>query len=283
MKVMKSISAGVAIALVAGMTLAVPAAQAQPDDRSRRQGVVAITGSRTFLGVGVVEVNADRVKALNLKEERGVEITRVEENSPAAKAGLKTQDVVLEYAGSRVEGAEQFVRLVRETPPGREVKLQINRGGQIQTVAATVETRKMKTIELGDMHIAVPNMSLPEIRIPEMIRGMELRSSMLGVEAESLNPQLAEFFGVKEGVLIRSVSKGSAAEKAGIKAGDVVTKVEDRKVNTPSEVTRALRTSEKKPVAVSITREKREMTVNVTIEDAADGRPRGRSVRSQEF
>jgi serine protease Do len=193
MKVMKSISAGVAIALVAGMTLAVPAAQAQPDDRSRREGVVAITGSRTFLGVGVVEVNADRVKALNLKEERGVEITRVEENSPAAKAGLKTQDVVLEYAGSRVEGAEQFVRLVRETPPGREVKLQINRGGQIQTVAATVETRKMKTIELGDMHIAVPNMSLPEIRIPEMIRGMELRSSMLGVEAESLNPQLAEF------------------------------------------------------------------------------------------
>jgi serine protease Do len=282
MKVMKTISAGAATALVAGMTL-MPTAQAQPDDRSRREAVVAVAGSRTFLGVGVVEVNADRVKALNLKEERGVEITRVEENSPAAKAGLKTQDVVLEYAGTRVEGAEQFVRLVRETPAGREVKLQISRGGQIQTVPATVETRKMKTIELGDMHIAVPNMSIPEIRIPEMIGAMNIRSSMLGVEAESLNPQLAEFFGVKEGVLIRSVSKGSAAEKAGIKAGDVVTKVEDRRVNTPSEVTRALRASEKKPVAVSITREKREMTVNVTIEDAADGRPRGRSVRSQEF
>jgi len=279
MKFMNCVSAVATIVLAAGMTFVTPAAQAQPDDRPKP--MVAIGGSRSFLGVGVVEVNAERVKALNLKEERGVEVTRVEENSPAARAGLKVQDVVLEFAGNRVEGAEQFVRLVRETPAGREVKLQISRGGQVQTVAATIETRKVKAIELGDMHIAVPN--IPEIRIPELTGMINLRSSMLGVEAESLNPQLAEFFGVKEGVLIRSVSKGSAAEKAGMKAGDVVTKVEDRKVTTPSEITRALRTAEKKPVAVSITREKKDMTLSVTVEDAADGRPRGRSVRSQQF
>jgi len=73
---------------------------------------------RSFLGVGVTEVNTGRAKALNLKEERGVEISRVQDNSPAEKAGLKVGDVVLEYNGQRVEGIEQFVRLVRETPAG---------------------------------------------------------------------------------------------------------------------------------------------------------------------
>lgn len=278
MKLFNSVAAVATIALAAGMTFFAPMAQAQPDDRPR--SVVAIAGSRSFLGVGVVEVNAERVKALNLKEERGVEITRVEENSPAAKAGLKVQDVVLEYNGNRVEGAEQFVRLVRETPTGREVKLQISRNGQVQTLPATIETRKMKAIELGDMNVVVPNM--PEIRIPELTGMMNTRSSMLGVEAESLNPQLAEFFGVKEGVLIRSVNKGSAAEKAGMKAGDVVTKIEDRKVTTPAEITRALRSIDKKPVAVSVTREKRDMTVNVTVEEPERG-TRSRTVRSQQF
>src|SRR5512139_2437444 len=70
---------------------------------------ITTSSSRSYLGVGVAEINADRAKALKLKEERGVEITRVEDDSPAAKAGLKVGDVVLEYNGQRLEGTEQFV------------------------------------------------------------------------------------------------------------------------------------------------------------------------------
>ena len=77
----------------------------------------------TYLGVNLAEIDANRAKELKLKEDYGVEITRVEENSPAEKAGVKAGDVVLEYNGQRVEGMEQFGRMVRETPPGREVKL----------------------------------------------------------------------------------------------------------------------------------------------------------------
>ena len=77
----------------------------------------------TYLGVNLCEVPSDRARELKLKEAYGVEITRVEEGSPAEKAGLKSGDVVLEYNGQRVEGMEQFGRLVRETPPAREVKL----------------------------------------------------------------------------------------------------------------------------------------------------------------
>src|SRR4051794_740069 len=78
--------------------------------------VVIARTSGSFLGVGVAELTPERTKTLNLRDEYGVEITRVEDDSPASKAGLKTGDVVLEYNGQRVEGLEQFMRLVRETP-----------------------------------------------------------------------------------------------------------------------------------------------------------------------
>src|SRR5579871_2928968 len=102
-------------------------------------------GGQTYLGVNIAEVNADRARELKLKEPYGVEITRVEEASPADKAGLKSGDVVLEYNGQRVEGMEQFGRMVRETPAGREVKLLISRNGATQSITATVQTRKLKT------------------------------------------------------------------------------------------------------------------------------------------
>src|SRR5579864_4276068 len=79
-------------------------------------------GGGSYLGVNLAEIDSARAKELKLKEPSGVEITRVEEASPAEKAGLKPNDVVLEYNGQRVEGMEQFGRLVRETPGGREVK-----------------------------------------------------------------------------------------------------------------------------------------------------------------
>lgn len=275
---------------LAMMLAVLPAAQAQntPESQAKREVLMSLAGSRSFLGVGVAEITTERSKALKLKEERGVEITRVEDESPAAKAGLKKEDVVLEYNGQRVEGTEQFVRYVRETPPGREVKLQVVRGGQSLVVTATLASRKMRMVEAGDMQFTIPHMEAPEVRIaplPPLPRANFAWSyPVLGVEAESLSSQLAEFFGVKEGVLVRSVNKGSAAEKAGIKAGDVITKVDEQAVRSPSEVTRALRDREKTSHSVALTREKREMTVTVTVEDNQERmRPRGRMVRSPEF
>src|ERR1035441_3030853 len=82
---------------------------------------------------------------------------------------------------------------------------------------------------------------MPNIEIPRF--QMSLQNPMLGIVGESLEreDQFAEFFGVQEGVLVRSVKKGSAAEKAGIKAGDVITKVDDSKVTSNAEITRVLR------------------------------------------
>jgi serine protease Do len=241
--------------------------------------------SRSFLGVGVTEVDTERSRQLKLKEEYGVEVTKVEEGSPAEKAGLKPADVVLEYNGLRVEGTEQFVRLVRETPPGRAVRLLVSRNGSAQTLTATLGTRKMKGLE--SFKLEVPQW---EAYVPDVPQAkMSWKSSMLGVEAEALESQLAAYFGVKEGVLVRSVYKGTAAEKAGLKAGDVLLKVDESKVTTPREVTSAVRSArskDKKTVAVMVMRERKEVSLNVTFEDESSEKtltPKGRSVSNQQM
>jgi serine protease Do len=232
----------------------------------------------SYMGVNLADIDSDRARALKLRDVHGVEITRIEDNSPAAKAGLKTGDVVLEYNGQRVEGMEQFGRFVRETPAGREVKLIISRDGNAQTVPVTLAARKNAMQQVfsgtwpGNMHEFQFNM--PEINIDLPNVYTMSRTSMLGVEAESLNPQLAEFFGVKEGVLVRSVLKDSAAEKAGIKAGDVITRVDQEKVTSTSELSGAFRSARSKTTfPVQIVREHREMTLNVTVDRAKSDYP----------
>src|ERR1700722_9045004 len=116
----------------------------------------------TYLGVALAEIDANRAKELKLKETYGSEITRVEEGSPAEKAGVKAGDVVLEYNGQRVEGMEQFGRMVRETPAGREVKLTISRDGALETLTATLASRKGRALS-ESFHI-----DMPEIRIPDI-------------------------------------------------------------------------------------------------------------------
>ena len=236
----------------------------------------------SYLGVNLAEIDGARARELRLKETTGVEITRVEEGSPAEKAGLKPNDVVLEYNGQRVEGMEQFGRLVRETPGGREVKLVISRNGATQTVTATVAARKVRAFG-GNIKDFLPEM--PEIRMPDMPQVFSVwRSPVLGVEADALGPQLAAFFGVKEGVLVRSVLKDSAAEKAGIKAGDVITKVDGAVVTTPNELSNAAHSASSKRIfALELMREHRVMSVNVAVDDGRSerGAPRAPVVRNE--
>ena len=214
------------------------------------------------------------LKALNLREERGVEVTRVEDDSPAAKGGIKTGDVVLEYNGDRVEGVEQFMRMVRETPPGREVKLSIARNGSQQQLTMKTGSRKTwMTTRYGDAaSLEFPRVEIPEINMPDIPRAfMSWRSSIVGIEAESLDSQLAEYFGVKEGVLVRSVVPGSSAEKAGLRAGDVIVKIDYSRVTNPREISASIRSSRsKKTVTVQLVRDKREVTLQLPVEDPSE-------------
>jgi serine protease Do len=249
-----------------------------------------------YLGVGGQDITSDRAKALKLKEERGVEVSSVDQDGSAAKAGLKEGDVVLEFNGQKVEGWEHLKRLVRETPIHREVKIVVWRNGAAQTLTAMIGGRKETPMDLGDWVTPPPALwtppmapaaPMPPTAMPSMpampaMPGFDLPAfrtlmgtSSLGIIGEALGQesQLAEFFGVKEGVLVRSVNKDSAAEKAGMKAGDVITKVEDTAISTPQQISGALRQVRNKTVTVTVIRSKREM--NLTVTPDASGLYRG--------
>ena len=225
----------------------------------------------SYLGVGVAEVDAARAKELNLKEERGVEIRKVETDSPAEKAGLKEGDVVLEYNGQPVEGTESFIRMVRETPVGRSARLLISRGGASQTLTAAIGRRK--GAEARTFSFSMP--SPPDIHI-DLPRPLQLlRSPRMGVETEPVSGQLADYFGAKEGVLVRSVEKDSPADKAGMKAGDVIVKVDEEKIIRTGDISNALRHSaDKKTIPVQVVRNRKEMTVNLEMPERPTSTPR---------
>jgi serine protease Do len=263
-----------AVALVAAGAVA-PATWAQNSAPRAHTATIVVGGSGSYLGVGVLDVDPERAKTLKLKEDRGVEISNVTEGGPADKAGLKQGDVVLEYNGQPVEGITQFQRLVHETPAGRQVKVEVWRNGAALTLMATVETRKIVSIESPDLDINVfgnpPTFQIPPMPPFDMPHIMTITPSRrLGIEGEGLaeEPQFAEFLGVKEGVLVKSVVKNSAAEKAGIKAGDVITKIGDTPVGSSHDITSTLRSNHQNHTfTVTVVRNKKEMQVTVTIED----------------
>lgn len=215
-----------------------------------------------YLGVGIQQITAERAKTLKLREEGGVEVTSVIRESPAERAGLKPGDVVVAYNGQKIEGIEQFSRMVRETPASREVKIDIVRNGAPQTVPVKIDNRPMPRFFTNDGgRVNVPDVPMPDI--PRLFTG--LHSPMLGIEAESVDGQLAEYFGVKDsGVLVRSVLRNSAAEKAGLKAGDVILRLDDVKVASAADISAKLRMAPGKTVQVSLMRDHKETTLPVT-------------------
>jgi serine protease Do len=261
------------------LTAAASVSFAQPAPARAHAAAIAVR-SAPYLGVSVMDVDSARAKTLKLKEERGAEITRTDPSGPAAKAGVKVGDVVLEYNGQPVQDSAQLQRLVRETAPGHDAKLSLWRNGAAQAITATVESRHMAMIE-GEPWFAVEVPAMPAMpAIPPMppvptfdfefphIQTI-MQNSMLGIAGEALGDeqQFAEFFGVKDGVLVKEVDSNSAAERAGVKVGDVIVKVGDTRVGSLRELTTALRAARSKgSYTITVVRNKKEMPVTVTPE-----------------
>jgi len=236
-------------------------------------------GGGAYLGVDTRDITAYRLSDLKLKEEHGVEVTLVDQDAPAGKAGLKEHDVILNLNGNQVESVEQLRRMIREIPPGRLVTLGISRDGQAMTVKAQLADRK-KTFGMGmsggkAFTFAMPAMPIPAIpavpAIPEMDVPVSIvvvhSSARSGLMVENLTPQLGDFFGAKDGqgVLVRSVEKGSRAEKAGFRAGDVIVKVNGESISDSGDFTHAMHGRKSSSVSVGIIREKKEQTLTLAL------------------
>lgn len=229
------------------------------------------SGGGSYLGVDTRDITSDRLGDLHVKDESGVEVTMVDQDAPAGKAGLKEHDVILSINDQKIESVEQLRRVVHEIPAGRTVTIGISRAGQPLTIKTQLAERSVDRnfnftvppINIPAIHI--PPINMPEIDVPTVVVMHSPRSS--GMMVENLTPQLGDFFGVKSGngVLIRSVEKGSRAEQAGFHAGDVIVKVNGSVVADCSDFTRLLRERKGSKASVTVMRERKEQNLTLTL------------------
>jgi len=234
--------------------------------QDRNFSVLVTDEGSGWLGVSIQEVTAGRVKELKLPAERGVYVSDVESDSPAAKAGLKAGDVITELNGTRVEGTSQFTRLIRETPAGRTVQLTVWRDGREQTMSAELAspTNRLRTLVGPQARSYSYSFTMPRLE-----GLLSLARPILGVSIQDVSGQLGKYFGAPdgEGVLITEVNSGSPAEKAGLKAGDVIVKVAGDRVRNSAELRQKLQEKrDQKIVPIGVIRKGAEMTVNVEVE-----------------
>ncbi|MBN2355861.1 PDZ domain-containing protein [candidate division KSB1 bacterium] len=210
----------------------------------------AIAGERAWLGVYLGDYEPGDKGVSHY----GAVIERVVKDSPAEKAGLKEGDVIIKVDNKAIRDADDVTRDLRKLKPGDKVQIHVIRGEKDLTFEA----------ELG----AKPDSE--QIFSPRKGRLMiNLSSPYLGVEMQDLNPDLAEYFKVKadEGVLVTRVMEDSPAEKAGLKAGDIITEFDGKKISEVDDLSKAVRKAEKdEEVEITYVRKGRQDRTRVKLE-----------------
>jgi membrane-associated protease RseP (regulator of RpoE activity) len=230
--------------------------------------------SGAYLGVMVEKVSPEVASSLHLNN-GGALIENVDQDGPAFRAGLKGGDVVTAFNGKAVTNPEQFAALIHSSPAGTVVTLTVNRSGQSKEIKATLGDWKqmahMPPPPAGPLSpvVAAPNINAmpPMPAVPEV--DVHIMTPMLarsGVIVEPLSSQLGEFFGVppNRGVLVRTVEKGSPGANAGLKAGDVIVRVNDEQIHDMADWKRALKAQSGK-FGVVVVRDKKEQTLQMTL------------------
>lgn len=277
----KAVAGGLAAAaVVVGAYVFAPIAwtQVRPAPVPR---MALLDGRGSSIGVRIRDLERDDLAKAKLQQPGGVLIDDVNEDSPAAKAGLRRGDVVVEFDGERVRSARHFSRLVQETPDGRTVQAVVVRDGTRTSLEVTPTAG-------GEMHGRDIVMHMPDIE-RQVERGMRALPrhfafdldwdgaypgarvwprGRLGAQLAPLTDQLAEYFGAKDGVLVSSVDADSAAAKAGLKAGDVITTVNGRTVNDPGDVSEEIGDAEEaETIELGVVRDGKPMTIKAQLSD----------------
>ncbi len=290
------------IAFILGVTAAAAAVSAQTPEpkkdgeRAPRVMTWSMESPGGYLGVQTKDVNAENFAALGLSSVRGVAVEKVMEGSPAEKAQLQKGDVIVRFNGEDVTSARKLTRLVGEVAPDHQVSLTVIRGGVEQNVPVKMGMRPMPAFGEGAFSMTMPGVpeapgavplpeipefrgQMPNVRVfPPMPPGeggdmMIFRSGpsrRIGAGITPLTKQLAEHFKVKGGVMINDVRKDSPADKANLKAGDIITEVDGKEVASDREVVNAISAKKEGAVKLTVIRDGRSILVDVTPEEVKD-------------
>ncbi len=235
-----------------------------------------------WLGVMLQPLNDDLREAMNIgKDVTGVLVGDVMEDSPAEAAGIEKGDVIIEIDGTAITSADDAITKVKSFAPGDNAKIVVLRDGGKEVVTAVLGERETAEKEIADKDVAEEQ--APEVedyynlKIPRMERIFrDFRpgpGGYLGVRVQDISSDLGQYFGVGEGegVLVLEVTDDSPAQKAGLKAGDVIIKVDGKDVTSSGELVRYMR--ESKPgekVDVTLKRSRETRRIGVELGEAPD-------------
>ncbi len=209
-----------------------------------------------YLGVVTQELSRHQKKAL--KADFGVVITNIEPDSPADRDGLMEDDVIQYVNDTKITRTSTLARVIRAMKPGEKAKLVVIRDGKQRTISVTIARAKREESYA---------FSIPHPR--NLFGWYQANRAFLGVQLHAINEDLAPYFGIKagEGVLILNVEKNSPAEKAGLKSGDVIVKIEDETVSKPRDVYEIISEfDEDEEVTIEIIRQNKKQTISVKLE-----------------
>jgi len=261
----------------------------EPPDPPDSEQFFLLNDGTAHLGVTLRDVSAEKAHELKLPAVAGALVSTVQKGSAAAKAGLEVGDTIIEFDGIHVRSSAELRRLIRETPNGRTVDIKVVRDGKTQVLSAKLESSPVN-LSFNGPGLRLPSINVtPEIHIPPMDFSLfGDHRAMLGISAEELTPQLAQYFGVKQGkgVLVSEVTTGGAADKAGIKAGDVIVQVEGKPIDGMEELRSALNdnfTGDTRKVSLTIVRDHHEQTVNAELTRSQTWEKRSYSDAAQSY
>jgi serine protease Do len=301
---MSVIKAVAACAVVVGSAAAVsalapgwdaPAAAAQTKMVRRAQEPWIVPPGHGRLGVSLREVDEQDAKTARLSPPAGAVVEEVASGSAAETAGLRNGDVIVEFDGERVRSARQLTRLVQETADGRQVNAVVVRDGQKTTVNVALREggasvfEKLHELEEWGRSFAYELPARParparpspraDVRPPDF-RGDNLfggGGGRLGITVDDLSPQLAEYFGTKDGVLVTSVQDDSLGARVGLKAGDVITALDGSTIGNPAELRRRLQAmTDGQEFTIAVMRDRKAQSLKGKFE----GQSRRRTYRS---
>lgn len=221
---------------------------------------------RGWLGVEVQDVSKKLKEKKHLTVDDGAYVSNVVEDSPAEEAGIRDGDVIVRLDEKTIDDSNDLTKTVQRIKPRTDVKVEIVRGGDKKTLTAKIgrsSTPQAFSFGFGDMDTP---------HVPRTPGHLFYQDQTSGLELESLSKQLADYFEVpdRQGLLIASVDKGSSAESAGFKAGDVLTRLDGERIRDIDDFHEAIRENDGKEVKCDVIRKGKPVTVTWKIEADAD-------------
>lgn len=290
MKTKYAIGLLVALILTAGLALAQqPTPPPEPPEPPEETilNTFSLFTDGGYLGVYAENINRENMGRYRMNAARGVGVTQVIQGSPAEKAGLKKDDVILRLDGENITSVRKLNRLISEIAPDQSVKITVSRGGAEQEVTATIGKRNNSSFARG-MFSGEPRAWKWDVD-PKQFKDFKFdfplgdnfgfdfdkdgdltfmlgNGRRIGVSTMQLNKQLAEYFGITDGkgVLVTAVTEDGPAAKAGVKAGDVITAIDGEAVDSPGDIARAINRKKEGEVTLTVIRNKSQQTFRVT-------------------